>query len=86
MEFEGIKNTHKFVKNNILMSTTFKYGAEQLTVSVIDVTGRVVATQNWTTHGQTFYQGSFSISNIRTKGLYFVKIDGRTVRKLVIKK
>lgn len=33
MEFEGIKNTHKFVKNNILMSTTFKYGAEQLTVS-----------------------------------------------------
>lgn len=50
------------------------FEAEQLTVSVIDVTGRVVATRNWTTHGQTFYQGSFSISNIRTKGLYFVKI------------
>lgn len=47
---------------------------EQLTISVIDATGRILNSETVNTFGQTVYQHQFNLTNQVITGLYFVRI------------
>jgi hypothetical protein len=47
---------------------------EQLTISVIDATGRILNSETVNTFGQTVYQHQFDLTNQVITGLYFVRI------------
>jgi hypothetical protein len=47
---------------------------EQLMISIIDATGRVLSSETVNTFGQTVYQHQFDLTNQVTTGLYFVRI------------
>lgn len=48
--------------------------AEQLTISIMDATGRILNTETINTFGQTVFQHQFDLTNQVTTGLYFVRI------------
>lgn len=50
------------------------FESENLTISIMDATGRILNSQIINTFGQTVYQEEFNISNQVTTGLYFIRI------------
>lgn len=52
---------------------------EQLTISVIDATGRILNSETVNTFGQTVYQHQFDLTNQVITGLYFVRITSENL-------